>query len=945
MYKAIIVTILFVSLAFVTKAQNLKISGRLLDRGDTSVPLIGASVTVAPTSDTTKRTGTVTDENGMFSLENLTTGTYQLEVRYVGYKTYTHTVSLFNTDLQLADIPLYASANTLQNVTIVGKQIKAQQLDDTTQFNANAFKTNPDANAEDLVTKMPGVTSDNGNLKVNGEDVKQVLVDGKPFFGDDPATAVKNLPAEIIDKIQVFDKLSDQAQFTGFDDGQTQKTINIITKRGKNNGQFGKVYAGYGTDGRYLAGGSVNLFKNDTRISIIGLSNNINQQNFNSEDLLGVIGNSSGRNRGGGGRGGYSGGGHGSGYQGGGGRGGGSGGSDASNFLVGQQGGITTTNSIGLNYSDDWGKKIKVSGSYFFNSTNNVNNTNLRRQYITAADSNLVYNETSATTAKNQNHRLNFRFEYTIDSSNALIITPKLSIQNNSTNTTLNGTNTLLGDLLTSTTNDHNSAQNTGYSLNNNILFRHKFARQGRTISVNIGTQYNSRTGSGDIYSLNQFIQSDTTLLDQNYNLTSGGYTISPSVNYTEPIGKLGQLMVYYNPSYNKSNSDKETYDLNPLTGTYSDFDTLLSNKYDNTYITQRGGVNYRIGNRKLRGMIGVSEQYATLKGTQVFPHDFTLQKTFSNVLPMAMLNYRFNTGTNLRIMYRTNTDAPSISQLQDVIDISNPLLLKTGNPDLKQDYQHTIIMRYGSTNPKTSHSFFVFLYGNYIKDYIGNQTIIPTKDTLFSNGYLINKGSQLTRPVNLDGYFNLRGFVTYGTPVDLIKSNLNLSGGLTYNRLPALVNESTNLANNYALTGSVAVSSNISENVDFTLSYTGNYNIVKNSLQTSLDNTYYSQVTTLKFNWIFLKGFVFNTNVNHQLYTGLSQGYNQSYFLWNASLGYKFLKDRSLEAKISVYDILNQNRAVTRTVTETYIEDSYTNVLRRYLMLNVTYTLRNFKM
>lgn len=915
-----------------------KLSGIIFDKTDKTSGLPGVTVALTSKSDTTQKKGAVTDEEGHFIIENISAGKYRLQISYVGYKQSERNIDIQNKDIELNSIELSPSSTTLSNVTIEGKQVRAEQLGDTTQFNAGAYKTNPDANAEDLVTKMPGVTSENGTLKVNGENVKQVLVDGKPFFGDDPATAMKNLPAEVIDKIQVFDKLSDQAQFTGFDDGNSQKTINIQTKAGKNNGQFGKIYAGYGTDKRYIAGANVNMFKGNRRISMIGMSNNINQQNFSTEDLLGVTGTSSGQGRGGS-----------SNFQRGGNnfrRGGGNrgGGNDASNFMVGQQSGIAATHAIGLNYSDNWGKKVKVSGSYFYNNANTNTNTTLERNYITQADNGLKYNETSTTNSKNQNHRINFRLEYEKDSSNSIIITPRLSTQQNNTTSSLSGTNMLADKTPVSSTKNSTTNDNIGYNFSNNILYRHKYLKKGRTLSLNLSTQYNYKTTDAQLYSQNNAGLTDTNDIDQQSGLTSDGYSISPNITYTEPVTKTGQLQISYNPSYTKNTSAKATNNFDSLSDAYTDLDTFLSNKFENTYTTHNGGLSYRINDNKLRAAIGFNAQYAMLEGVQTYHHYNSLEKSFTSLLPNAMFNYRFSNAKNLRIFYRTNTNAPSISQLQNVVDNSNPLFLRSGNPNLKQDYQHSLSMRYGATNTKTARSFFVFANVGITKDYIANATYLPKKDTTLINDVIVAPGSQLSMPVNMDGYFSGRTFVTYGFPIALIKSNLNLNGGVNYNRIPTLINSSTNLANNYTMNGGLTVGSNISEKIDFSVSYSGNYTIVKNSLQKQSDNTYYFQNTSLKFNWLFGKGFVFNTNLNHSLYTGLSQSFNQSFLLWNASFGYKFFKDRSLEAKVSVYDILNQNRAINRTVTETYIEDSHTNVLRQYFMLNLTYTLRKFK-
>ncbi|HWY38757.1 MAG TPA: carboxypeptidase-like regulatory domain-containing protein, partial [Bacteroidia bacterium] len=266
-------------------SQTVKVKGQLVDGQDGSA-LIGAAVVLMQASDTTKFKGTTVDTSGNFSFD-AEPGIYKLKAELISYNDLTLRITVANLPVNLGKLTMRPSATILKETVVEAKQIRVEQKGDTTQYHADAYKVNKDATTEDLVNKMPGVTTQGGNVTVNGEQVKQILVDGKPFFGDDPNLAIKNLPAEIVDKIQVFDKLSDQAQFTGVDDGNSQKTINIITKSGKNNGQFGKIYGGYGVDAKgqgvsdkYIGGGNINLFKGDRRFSIIGLSNNINQQNF-----------------------------------------------------------------------------------------------------------------------------------------------------------------------------------------------------------------------------------------------------------------------------------------------------------------------------------------------------------------------------------------------------------------------------------------------------------------------------------------------------------------------------------------------------------------------------------------------------------------------------------------------------------------------------------------
>ncbi len=306
-------------------------------------------------------------------------------------------------------------------------------------------------------------------------------------------------------------------------------------------------------------------------------------------------------------------------------------------------------------------------------------------------------------------------------------------------------------------------------------------------------------------------------------------------------------------------------------------------------------------------------------------------------------MNYKFSKSKNMRINYRTSTNIPSLTQLQNVIDVSNPLQIKSGNTELQQTFENNIYMRYGGFNSVTSRNAMVFINGNYTDNYISNATYILTSDSVIQ-GFLVKSGSQLSKPVNLNGFYSARAFFVYGFPVSAIKSNLNVNGGVTYNHTPSLINTIINLSDNYALNGGVYIGSNISKNIDFSLGYNGTYNIVKNSVQKQSDNNFVTQATTFKLNWIFLEGFVANTDVVYTIYNGLSQSYNQDYFLWNAYVGYKFFKDRSLEAKVSVFDLLNQNRSIGRTVTGNYTEDYNTTVLKRYFMFTLTYTFKKFK-
>src|SRR6218665_2376673 len=863
--KIAAVLILVMFFAVSSNAQTFSVKGRILSKGDTAA-LPGALVKISGIPDTTKVFGAATDPDGNFTITNVPAGSYRLSTSYISYKPFLKTITVTDKNIELGTISLESNTALLKTVTVESEQLRAEQKGDTTQFNANAYKTNPDASAEDLIKKMPGISSDGTTVKVNGEEVKKVLVDGKPFFGDDPMAALKNLPSDVVDKVQVFDKAGDQAQFTGFKDGDEQKTINILTKPGKNVGQFGKVYGGYGTDDRYNAGFTLNSFNSSRRISVIGMSNNINQQNFNISDIMSVMSNSGSQQRGVPGMGGPGGG--------------------ASNFFSGQQSGIAATNAIGINYSDAWGKKISVSGSYFFNHTNTTSEQDIVRNYFT--DNKLIYNQASTSNTKNLNHKLNFKFEYAIDSMNAITITPRLTFQDNRSTSDLTGNNKLPESaIFLSETANKTVANNRGYNFQNDLLFQHKFRKKGRTISFNLNTQINNRDGDGDYYSSS--IYNDTlsanTILDQQYTTLSRSTTWGGNLSYTEPAGKNGQVMLSYRPSYTLSEADKKTMN-NDGSGEYITQDTALSNKYSNTYTSQRGGVSYRYNKDKVNIMLGADVEQAVLSGKQTYPVDFQLNKTFTNVLPTAMFNYKISRSKNLNINYRTNTKSPSVTQLQNVIDISNPLLVKSGNADLKQTFENNLMMRLGMGSPETAKNFFIFLMANQTNNYISNATYLMNADTTIQ-GYTISKGSQLIKPVNLNNYYSLRTFGVYSFPLKFINSNFNINAGYTYTHTPALIDDAINYSDNNAVNGGIYLSSNISQALDFSIAYNGSYNTVKNTLQTESNNVYFNHTATLKVNYILLKRIVINTDVNQMYYTGLTQSYNQSYTLWNAYIGY----------------------------------------------------------
>lgn len=912
----VVITTLFSTTLF---AQTSGING--LATNDKSVPLVGATVTLMKQSDSSLVKNTVTDATGNFRLNQLEADSFIVSITSIGYQQYISFITLAEGEVNdLGALVLTTKGSDLGEVVLVAKVPPVVQRGDTAQYNASQFKVNPDANAEDLIKKMPGITVDKaGTVTAQGEQVRSVTVDGKRFFGDDATAALKNLPAEIIDKIQVFDRLSDQAQFTGFDDGSGTRAINIVTKTGTRNGQFGRIYAGYGTDDRYAAGGNVSFFKGDRRISIAGLFNNINQQNFSSEDLLGVTGS------------------------GGGGRRGGRGGSN--NFLIGQANGVSSTNALGINYSDMWTKRTEVTGSLFLNQSNTDNNEISNAQYFLQDTAIQYYDELNFSDADNFNNRASIRIEHKIDSNNSLIFSPSLNFQNNDQSTNVNGVRYYSQSDLLSRTLFSSSALSNGFNSNNSLLWRHNLAKKGRTLSVNLTAGFNNRTGERYLESVNEYFNSvqENDTIKQFTDQATRGNSYSANVSYTEPVGKKGQLQFSYNPSISNTKSDQEVFQYDYVGDKYNKFDTTLSNVFDNKVVTHTTGVNYRRGDRDNMISVGLNYRNTNLYSEQEFPANTTVDKSFNNILPFAMWRKKFNAKENIRLFYRGSTSTPSINQLQNVIDNSNPLFLRTGNPELIQSYSHTMSVRYTYTNTKKGSSFFANIYLQQSDDYIGQASFIATSDSALGNNIVLYRGAQLSKPVNMDGYVSVRSFLTYGAPLKFIKSNLNVNGGVSLAKTPGIVNNVKSVSDNYTYSGGAVISSNISEYIDFNVSYNANYNVVKNTVQPLLNNEYLFQSTGVQLNLLSKKGWFIQQDISHQKISGLSEGFNQNYLLWSAAIGKKFLKNQAGELKLSVFDLLKQNQSISRSVTESYVEDVSNSVLTQYFMLTFSYRLRNF--
>lgn len=922
-------------------AQTGIIKGQLKDTA-TKQNLQGATISVLDKDSTLISFG-ISKADGSFQVNNVPVGNNLLLISFQGYRSeYKNiVVSKENAVTDLGTIILTDAAKDLGNVTVIAAPVSIKG--DTTEFSANSFKTKPNASTEDLLKKLPGVQVDkDGNVKAQGEDVKRVLVDGKRFFGDDPKMATRNLPSDVVDKVQVYDAQSDQSAFSGFDDGNREKTINIITKKDRRKGYFGKVSAGAGDNERYAANLSVNRFNGNQQLSFVGQANNTNQQNFSMQDLLGAMGGTGMFGGGSGGGGMMS-------------AMGGRGMSNIGNFMgSGTQPGIARTIAGGLNYNDAWSKYTSVSGSYFYNNMNVLNGSDRLRETFVQNDSSLFSRSNNNSTNKNQNHRFNFEIDHKIDSFNSILIRPSFSYQQNDSYTESNSFTTKgklsnVNDLLSKSSSNGN-----GFNFNNNVLFRHRFRKKGRTLSVNLTQAFNeSVTGRRNINYRNNYFGgfsfSDTT--DLLSDIDRNGRTLGGNISYSEPIDKKSQMELSYNYSNNRNESTQETNRYDDGVAKYVQ-DTVLTNDFLNNNISHRINVNYRRQvNKEWSYTLGLGVQRATLESDNRTKNTL-LTQSFNNIFPTVSFQYSKNRARTLRFNYRGSTRQPNISQLQDVIDITNPLNIRRGNPALNQEFNNNLSLMYTSFDIFTFKNFFVGANGGFVSNKIANYltTNFKSQSVGYSEDSIpLSPGAQYSRPVNVNGAYNFSTFVNYGFPIKKIKANVNFTTTALFNRDVTLVRDISETSpvrsytKNYVLAERISFNMNLKDRFDLNFSSTTSYTIAKYSRQSALDNNSFSQMFSMEPTYTTKNGWIFGLDFDYNIYRGQGEGFNQSVPLFNTSISKQVFKNKAGEIKLYVFDLFKQNQSITRTVQENFIEDVNTQVLQRYVMLSFTYNLRKF--
>ena len=925
--RLLLFPLIFCSIAIPLRAQhNGYIRGRLVDTSAGQL-ISDATITLLDARDSSLISFTRSTAGGSFVVGGLGTGRYKLQISHVGYTPVIKDLTLTATirDIDLGRIVMTDKAAQLAAATVEATPPPVSIHGDSIEYNAGSFKTKPDAVVEDLLKKLPGIeVSKDGKIKANGVEVKKILVDGKEFFGNDPQIATKNLPADAVDKVQVFDKKSDQARFTGFDDGNSERTINLTIKKDRKHGIFGKAMAGYGIDAldkdkRYDSKANLNQFSGDYQLSGIGMANNINKQGFTFQDLSG-FGNGSGPGGGGGSNGALN--------------------PDVFNGgvplqdLLGNSRYITTTTAGGANFNDSWRHHTDVNGNYFYNGTVDHIDEHDARQNLLPGNA-FIQDQSITGERHNQNQRLTAIIDQQLDSFNSVKLTSSLITQNSHRQTSAIDTSRNMSpdSLLLNDGLSRSVAWSRAYSWNTSALLRHKFAAKGRTLSALLSYGSNNSMGGGSLYSINHFaapaVAADT--IDQTYWQTGNGNSYGVNLVYTEPLSRHSLFEFNYNYYYSHSLADKTTMNADG-SGKYDLPDTALTNDFKNTWSYDQEGLQYLYNRKNWNFTVGASLQQAFANHRFGYlDGDSSIRQTWNNVLPRANIEYKFNGYHNLHVSYYTYINPPALSQLAPVPDNSDPLNIKAGNPALKPEYYHSVRLNYMTGDPFRHTSFFGIL------GYTG------IHNSIVNDEHIDSSGVTTIRPVNLKGLFRTNGQGFWEFPWRDLHSHITVSSSVSYEHSASLVNDRRNNSGNWVLSQGADLNYTYKDILDITAGARATYYDTRFSLAANQNQSYWLGDLTLDATWYLPDGLTLASDLEFVHRTGLPPGLNGNPLVWNAGIAKQLFRNRRGGIRLQVFDILRQNTGVTRNTDQNYIDDISYKVLKQYFLLSFTYSINRF--
>ncbi|MFT3993386.1 MAG: TonB-dependent receptor [Dysgonomonas sp.] len=896
--KKSIPLLLFFCLVLQLKAQeqNTTIVGTIFD-DVTKEPIELAGIRILNAKDSAYVTGTATNEKGKFSVSTKPSQ-YIVQISFIGYTDQFININT-RSKTSIGDIFLKEDAIQLSEAVVTAKAVEMQVKGDTLEYNADSYKVQESAVVEDLLKKMPGVeVSTEGKITVNGKEVKKILIDGKEFFSDDPKVASKNLPAQMVDKLQVLDRKSDMALMTGFDDGDEETVINLTVKPGMKEGMFGNAYAGYGSKDRYETNAMGNYMRNNTQITVLGGTNNTNNAGFSDFASDQFSGN---RPRG---------------------------------LNFGGNNGVAKATNGGFNFATEHSDKLKWNGNIRYGSVDNDVSTNSIKRYTGISQ---VETSVSRGNNKSENLGADLRFEWTPDSLTNIIFRP--SVQYNKNNVFADGTrisefadNTSLNSSDTT----YSSSDGSGTKLNGRLEVSRKLNNKGRVLSFSISGGNSDADSDGNNYFhriYNDPLRSDS-ILDQRFTQKDNSYNWRAYVSYVEPLGRSNFLQFTYNIKNTHSETDKQTYSWDNTSNNYTNIDEAYTRNVKNDFINQNVSLNFKAVRPKYNYTIGVGLEPSSSKTEIYQPNMENLnvpRKNFLSFAPNAQFNYLWDRRHNIRINYKGSTNQPSTTQLYNGIISNDGTNITRGNPNLRPSFENRIDLRFQNFNPEKSSVMMVF--GRFTQ--ISND--IVSTSVMNSDG-----GREITY-ANINGNMSGNLRFIYNTPLRNKKFSVNTMTYGNYNRNNTFINNSKNRANTVTLQESLGIQFR-SDKFDFTTRGNISYNNIRNTISTNNDQEVYNYGGYGSFTLYLPYDFTLDSDMQYSANSGYSDGFKQNEWLWNASLAKQLFKAKNGTIRLKMYDILKQRSNIARNTTSQYIEDVTTNTINSYFMVHFVYKFQIFK-
>jgi hypothetical protein len=864
---------------------------------DGNEPIEQATVQILNVKDSSNVTGVLTGKDGVFSI-NASVGDYILKTSFLGYLDNFRLIKVADTRNILEPVVLEKSYQILDMTVIFGEAAEMVIKGDTIEYNANSYKTLPSAVVEDLIKKLPGAEVDSdGKITVNGKEIKKIYVDKKEFFSTDPKVASRNLPAAMVDKVQVWDKKSDMAEMTGFDDGEEESVINLTVKPGMKQGLFGNVSAGYGEKDRYEANFMANYAKNNNQFTLLGSSNNTNNTNFT--DLGASMGDRP----------------------------------SSRGMSFGGRNGILRSSNGGFNFASELSSKFKLGGNIRYgNSNNQVVSNSYTQNYISSGDQYETRNQSGNNTGDNL--RTDFRMEWTPNENTKLIFTPNLSYTKNTNRQSSSYLTTLI---------DLNDSINWGYSeyssktantsFNGNLDFSHKFGKKGRTLSFSISGGLSNQNADGSNDSRTDYKNSRTksVVTDQIYNTKNNSYNWSGFLSYVEPIGTNNFLQLSYRYRSNVSEQDRQTFKNDGLEN-YDIVDTSSTKKLENDFGNQEIRLNFQSVREKYNYTVGIAIQPSRSESKTFEPDTaYTVTNNVVNFSPVGQFIYRWNRQTNLRINYTGTVSQPSTSQLSNVRDESNPLNITYGNPDLNPSFRNSFRARFQSSNQDRTTTISSSANFGFTNNAIVSYSLVDS----------VGKRESTYRNVNGNRNADLRFMINKS--LFNRKFSINSTSNIGYSESNGFINGDLNTTGDLSL-GEMLGASYRSDLFDLSIRGNVRYSKTDKSLAGQISSEVFNYggnaSTTIYLPW----NFGISSDLNYSTNSGYSDGFKQNEWLWNASIQKQVFKDKGGTIKFSMYDMLRQRSNISRTSGAQSLRYTASNTVGSYFMFSFTYRFRNFK-